>query len=449
MIKYISLLTIPLFVLCVVVSQAQATPINNSTLLDGIAAIVNNEAISCSQIDADALALARQFNNATRTPDQALLGARVLEQRIVRILQTQRAKQLDLKVDDEAIKAAMKDVETRNSIPSGQLPKVLAAQGMDLDEYIENLRDQLLLSKLIGIDVRSKLTVSEEAMREYYRKYLASNSSLREVRLAEVFISLPPDPTPTQVAEARNKASDLRLRILQNKNQDKNDMFAQLARLYSDSPAGAQGGDLGWFLPGALPPRFMPVLDLAIGEVSLPLRSPVGFHILQVRAENWRQPASHGERYEEAHARHIVFKIPSRADANNKKRIRIRAEQTAELLSNADDDTFAMRARELSQGPSAEKGGDLGWFKRGEMAPSFDEAVFALKNGQISGVIATPFGLHIILLLEKRRVDPNAFAARRQEVEDVLINAEMQNQLPRWIAGLKKKATISTRSCPL
>ncbi|MDX8393400.1 MAG: peptidylprolyl isomerase [Mariprofundales bacterium] len=446
--KNILLLTIPFFALCVLISPAQAKTINNSTLLDGIAAIVNDEAISCSQIDSDALELARQFNNV-RTPDQKLLTARVLEQRIVRVLQKQQAKHLDLKVDDEAIKSAMKDIETRNNIPSGQLPKLLAAQGIDLDEYINNLHDQLLLNKLMGIDVRSKITISEEAMREYYRKYLASNSSLREVKLAEIFISLPPDPTPTQVAEARNKANDLRLRVLQNKSQEKTDVFAQLARLYSDSPAGAQGGDLGWFLPGSLPPRFMPVLDLAIDEVSLPLRSPVGFHLLQVRAENWRQPVSHGKRYEEAHARHIVFKIPSMADAANKKRIRIRAEQTAELLSNADDKTFAMRARELSQGPSAEKGGDLGWFKRGDMSPSFDKAVFALQNGQISGVISTPFGLHIIRLLEKRRVDPNSFAARRQEVEDVLINAEMQNQLPRWITGLKKKATISTRSCPL
>ncbi|MDQ6967740.1 MAG: peptidylprolyl isomerase, partial [Mariprofundaceae bacterium] len=113
-----------------------------------------------------------------------------------------------------------------------------------------------------------------------------------------------------------------------------------------------------------------------------------------------------------------------------------------------DDEAFATRAKEVSQGPSASRGGDLGWFKRGQMVAAFEDAAFALKEGETSGVVKSPFGLHIIRVIKKRHVDPNSFVARADQIKQALTNAEMQTQVPRWLASLKAKAVITKQSCP-
>jgi len=139
--------------------------------------------------------------------------------------------------------------------------------------------------------------------------------------------------------------------------------------------------------------------------------------------------------------------LPKRADAKTEAKIRDRARQIAEELQEATDEEFAKRAQEVSQGPSAAKGGDLGWFKRGQMVKVFEDTAFKLKPGKTSGVVESPFGLHIIRVIARRRVDPNSLEAHRDEIQNLLLNAQMQDRMPRWIAGLKAKAVIERRGC--
>jgi len=148
------------------------------------------------------------------------------------------------------------------------------------------------------------------------------------------------------------------------------------------------------------------------------------------------------------HARHILLKLSDAMTDEEKARIRTEAEQIAVEMKDKSDEEFATRAREVSQGPSASKGGDLGWFKRGMMVPAFDKAAFSLKAGETSGAIRSPFGLHIIRVVERRHVDPDSFEAHRDQIQRILLNIEMQDQLPRWLAGLRAKSIIERRSCP-
>jgi len=420
---------------CFIIMPARAE------VLDRIAAIVDQEAITCYQVDRDEQKLEKQLEGGNNLPDRHVLLDRAMEGRIVQTLQIHAAKRLGLKVDAEEVKRAIDDVEAQNNIPAGQLVKVLKAQGIDPKDYQRQLRERLLIGKLINIEVRSKLRVSEEAMREYYRKYLQTPTPIREVRLSEIFFALPPDPTPDEVKKTRLRAEKVRQQALNGQD------FSKLAALNSDAVDARQGGDMGWFSIGSLPPGLASVSNLPLHQVSQLIRSPAGFYLIYVGEERMREPEARQESYDEVHARHILIKLPKRADAKTEEKIRDRVRQIAEELQEATDEEFAKRAQEVSQGPSAAKGGDLGWFRRGQMVKAFEDTAFKLEPGKTSGVIESPFGLHIIRVIAKRRVDPNSFEAHRDEIQNLLLNAQMQDRMPRWIAGLKAKAVIERRGC--
>ncbi len=412
-------------------------------LVDGIAAIVNNEAITCSQLAEETDALIRQLKDSgmTRLPDRRQIEARTLDALITKAVELQEAKKQQITVSDEELAKAIAGVEEQNGLPAGSLLDLLRERGVDVEHYKKTLRERLIINKLTNAEVRSRLQVSEESMREYYRKYMEHPKPLREIHLAAILVALPPDPTPEQVKKARQRIEGLRRRI------EAGEDFARLATLESDGPEAARGGDMGWFLPGSLPPRFSAVFELPKGAVSPIIRSPAGFHLLKVTDERWHQPKKRADAYDRVHARHILLKLDDSMSEKEKARIRKQAEQIAEEMKHASDEEFATRAREISQGPSASKGGDLGWFRRGDMVPAFEKAAFALKPGETSGVVQTPFGLHIIRVIERQHVDPDSFEAKRDEIQNILMNVEMQEQLPRWLAGLRARAVIERRSC--
>jgi len=433
--------------LSTVISLLSLAILNPATIaqakeIDAIAAIVNGKAITCYEVDRDKQLMMRQFTQSGRgsLPADDVLAQRALDARITSVLQQQEAAKLGLSIDDKEIDKAMADIESSNKIPAGQLPELLKAQGIDIAEYRQTLHDRLLSSKLINVAVRGRVNISEESMREYYRKHMANPKPIREVKLAQIFIALPASPSPADVAKAKKKADQVYNKLTHGAD------FNRLVAIASDAPDAGQDGTMGWFTPGAISQQFEDVFGLPVGGVLSPKRSAAGYHVLKVVEERIRQPEL-GESYDEVHARHILIKLPDSTSKANEAKIRYRAATIARELQGTSDEEFATRAKEISQGPSADRGGDLGWFRKGQMVAAFEDAAFNMKPGETSGVVESPFGLHIIRVVEKRHIDPNSFEAHRDEIEQLLTNAELQNQLPRWIAGLKADAIIERKSC--
>jgi len=409
--------------------------------LDAIASVVNGEVITCYEVGQDEQKLKTQMKQqGSKLPDESVLFERALAARTMRTIQNQEAEKIGIKVGSDEINAAIADVEKRNHLESGQLESVLKSQNIEMRDYRESIRDRLLNTRLMNIAVRSKIAISEETMREYYRKNLENPKDVREVRISQLFIALP--AASDDMAVQKTKAKALAVIEAVNSGED----FTRLVSLQSDAPDASSGGDMGWLSPGAVKGAFAQIFTLKVGEITDVIRSAAGFHILKVTDERMQKPQD-SVAYEEVHARHILLKIADSADTKTQLKIRERAEKISQELQNTSDEAFAVRAKELSQGPSASRGGDLGWFKRGQMVPAFEEAAFSLKAGETSGVVNSPFGLHIIRVVEKRTVNPNSFEARKDGIQQTLIEAEMQQQVPRWLNSLKAQAKILPGSC--
>ncbi|MCF7821677.1 MAG: peptidylprolyl isomerase [Mariprofundaceae bacterium] len=410
--------------------------------IDAVAAIVNGIAITCYQVNHEKEILIQQLKASGQglLPPDAQLSERALETRITLLLQQQEAASLGITVEAEEIDNAMADVESKNNIPAGQLTEVLKAQGINIEEYRETLSERLLTGKVINAAVRSNVRISEEAMREYYRKFLKDPKPIREIQLAQIFIALPSTPTPDEFSKVSRKAENIYEQLINGGN------FAKLSALESEAPDAKQGGAMGWFFPGGIAQQFNEVFTLPVGGIAKPARSAGGFHILKVIGERMHEPET-GESRDEVHARHILLSLPNSADEAARAKILHRAATIAREMQGSSDEAFAARAKDISQGPSAAKGGDLGWFSQGQMVPEFEKAAFALEPGETSGVVESSFGLHIIRVTAKRHIDPNAFESHRDQIQQLLINAEMQSQTPRWIGSLRAAAVIERKGC--
>jgi len=418
-------------------------PVRAETI-DAIAAIANNNVITCYEIERDMQNMRSQLRQSgvVNLPSEEQLSRRSLDSRIIKKLQLQEAKKLELSVDPEELNNALRNVESKNGLLAGQLEQALQQQGVSFEDFKETMHDQLLISKLINVAVRSNVQISEEAISEYYRKYIEVPKARRQVQVAQIFLALPAEPTPELLADVRGKVRSIHQQLEQGKD------FSQLVAIYSESPDRQQQGVMGWFMQGGISQRFAPVLDLALHSLTDPIRSPSGFHILKAVNERWQEPEILGESHDEVHARHILLQIPSAADAATRKKIHRRAASIADDMQGVSDEVFSNRAKDASQGPSASNGGDLGWFKKGAMLPVFEQAAFALKAGETSDVVESKFGLHVIRVVAKRHINPNSLETNRERIQQILSNVALQDQLPRWIASLRAEATISYKACP-
>ena len=164
--------------------------------------------------------------------------------------------------------------------------------------------------------------------------------------------------------------------------------FAALAKEHSDGPSGPEGGNLGTFPPHAMIPEFSAAtIKLAIGDVSDPVETSFGYHIIR------------RQEIQKASAKHILvqYQGSTRADENITRTQEEALARIKECLKkSAEGQKFEDLAKEYSDGPSGPEGGDLGEFGKGMMHPAFEKATFACEVGKVTDVVETPFGYHII-----------------------------------------------------
>lgn len=400
--------------------------------LDAIVAVVNDDVVVRSELDGEiALILPQMQRQGTEVPPRAQLEKQVLERLILKRLQAQRARELGIQVDEATLAEALGNIAARNGLTLPELQATLEAGGIVFEDFREDTRAQILTTRLQNQEVVSKIQISDPEIDRFLARESSTLIEREQVRLQHILISLPNAATPEQVRAAETKAKRLVAKLRAGAD------FAALAARESDGRNALEGGDLGWFEIGAVPTLAADLaLTLAEGEVSDPLRSPSGFHIIRLRAIK----AAATPNIVQTHTRHILIRtneLVSDADA------RRRLSQLRTRLSGGEDFTLLARAHSDDTG-SALRGGDLGWVDPGDTVPDFEKVMNALAPKAISQPFKTPFGWHLVQVLE-RREQSNAEGLMRMKAREALQRRKAEEAVDEWLRQLRDEAYVEMR----
>jgi peptidyl-prolyl cis-trans isomerase SurA len=407
---------------------AQAAP----TEVDRIVAIVNSESITSSQLRDRVISVRQNLQKQGQTeqmPPLDVLERQVLEQLIMERVQLQQAREASIRINDDMIDRAINAVASNNRLTLEQLRTAVTSGGLSWDKYREEVRTELMLIRLREIDVDSKVAVSDAEVANFIR----NNPEVllgTEYRVAHILLRIPENLDEKKLEDIQARANKVLSRLRADED------FAKIAADSSDAPDSVNGGELGWLSREHLPGFYAEIVSqLKPGEISPPLRSSTGLHVIKLLDKRERNNAA-AQVIEQTHARHILLKISELlSDAEAQTRLRVLRER----IVNGTD--FAELARASSADLSAARGGDLGWVNPGDTVPEFEKAMDALAPNQVSEPIRSPFGWHLIQVLERRKQDMGE-EYNRNIARNILRQRKANEAYEEWLRQLRDEAYV-------
>jgi len=412
----------------VVSAQAAA---QRPALVDRIVAVVNKEVITLSELN-EAIASAERNLRRSRTqlPPRDVFERQMLERLILDKAQLQLAKDSGIRIDDTQLDRAVQRVAEQNNLTLTDFRTRIEADGVSFEQFRSDLRDQITLQRLREREVDDKIQVSDTEVDLFLAETAAQSAERSEYELAHVLIRLPEQASPDALAAARAKAELARADALKD--------FGAAAARYSDSPDALRGGLLGWRQADRLPELFAEALTkLNPGDVSQVLRSPAGFHIIKVLDR--RGAAAAVVPIVQTRARHILVRT---SETVSEAEARRRLTGLRDRIVNGAD--FAALARANSDDSTAARGGDLDWIYPGDTVPEFERAMNELKPGDISQPVRTPFGYHLIQVMERRSADMSP-ERRRLQARQALRERKSDEAFQQWLRQLRDSTYVETR----
>jgi len=405
---------------------------DTGSLIDGIAAIVNDGVVLLSELDEQTrMIVARLREENTEIPPQDVLIPQILERLVVNELQLQRAAMAGVNVPDSMLNRALADVARRNGTTLSELPELLAGDGVDYAAYRKEMRQQLIVEQLRQREVISRIGVTPREVEEYLDREQGAAYRDNSYRVSHILISIPAASTPEEIDTARDKASDIYERI--NTGED----FAQLAIAHSDAQNALEGGSMGWREGDSLPTLFAGIVpDLQPGQTAEPLRSASGFHLIKLEEVKGNERIIENQ----VRARHILL-LPN--EIMDDAVVEQRLNDIRDDILNGDD--FAAIAKAVSEDPgSAIEGGDLGWAGPGNFVPEFEAVLDRLALEEISEPFRSPFGWHVVQLLE-RRVHDTTDDVREQRAIMAIRESKLAEETELWLRQMRDEAFIEYR----
>ena len=400
--------------------------------IDRILIVINDEIVTAREVETRLSAVRTRLSaQKVSLPPDNILRRQVMERMAVERLQLQAARQLGFTVSDERLDHAVRQVAEQNRKTPEDLRRESDKEPGGYRALRDELRGQLLIQQLTEREINNRISVSEAEVESFLASQSGQDSGI-EYNIAHILIALPESASPEAIALARKKTEDLLTDL--KKGVD----FGQLAAAHSQGQNALEGGGLGWKHAGQLPDLFVNTLrTLQPGAVSGVLRSPNGFHLLRLIARRGGAEALH---VTQTRARHILIKTSELVPLGEALR---RAEQLHERLKEGADFSEIARAHSEDIG-SAANGGALGWVSPGQTVPEFEKAMSALKPGGLSPPVKSPFGVHLIEVLERREHDVSQ-ERDLTHARNQIHSRKADERYEQWLRQLRDEAFIEYR----
>jgi peptidyl-prolyl cis-trans isomerase SurA len=397
--------------------------------LDRVVAIVDESIIMQSELDARMDSVKRQMGG--QIPPDGMLRPQVLERLILENIQLQMAERGGVQVTDQQLTDTVKRIAQQNGMTISEFSKALEKDGLSYKEAIEQIRTEMIISRVQKFQVNNRVQISQQDIDYFLASKAGAMATEEEYRLQHILVSIPSQASPDQIKRARQKANNIIADIHSGKD------FTQQAMANSDGRNALKGGDLGWRKQAQLPSLFSDVIDdLEVGEVSRPIKSASGFHIIQIAEKRGGSTMM----VLQTKVRHILV-MPNeiRSDKDSKARIT----DVYKKIDNGAD--FAELAKEYSDDPgSAVSGGDLGWVNPGDMVPAFDRVMSEIEPGVVSKPFKSKFGWHILQVEERKETDLGE-QVQRNQIHQMLQARQFEEELPIWLRKIRAEAYVDIK----
>lgn len=400
--------------------------------MDRIVAIVDQAVVTEQELESRIATVTAQFKKqGTELPAEAILRKQILERLITDTLQLQYAAQTGLKVDDNQLDKTIGRIAEQNQLSLAEFTEALAKDGVSMTKFRADIRNEITLARLREREVDGRVNVSESEIDNFLTSQAANNENQDEYEIAHLLIRTPEEGTTEDIQKAKSKVDSALTELKAGVS------FAKVSASFSDAPNALEGGSLGWKKASQMPALFLDALKaMQVGEVSAPLRSPNGFHVLKL---NNKRGGNSPLVIQQTHARHILIKL---SEIMSEKDGKLKIDGIKERLDNGEK--FEALARQYSEDSTASSGGDLNWVNPGDTVPQFEKAMNEMKELQISPPVRTQFGWHLIQVIERRSQDMSKEAARlkaRQEIRAKKADEAYQD----WIRELRDRAYVEIR----
>ncbi|WP_326939620.1 peptidylprolyl isomerase [Actimicrobium sp. GrIS 1.19] len=410
-------------------------------VIDSIVAVVNTDVITRQELNERVrMVESRMTQQRTPVPQRALLEKQLLERMIVDRAQLQLASESGIRIDDVLLDRAMGRMAEQNKLSMQDFRNQLERDGIPFARFREEIRDEMAMQRIREREVDNKLQITESEVDNFIEAEKNAPQVQPEFNLAQILVRIPENASPEQIALRRARAEDIARQLAGGAD------FGKLAASYSDSIDALKGGELGWRTTDRLPQIFVDaVANLNQGDLSPLIKSANGFHILKVVGKRTQSVVKGGAgtappAVQQTHARHILIKVNT--IVTSAEALRKLTDLKARLDNKAA--TFEELAKLYSNDLSASKGGDLGWIYPGDTVPEFERAMNLLKPGEVSAPIESPFGYHLIEVIERKNQDVSQERQRllaRQTIRERKLEEATQD----WVRQVRDRAYVEYR----
>ena len=399
--------------------------------LDRIAAVVDEKIIMQSEILQKVNNVKKQ-NKGMRLPPDSVLRQQVLDQLITQSIQLQMAERSGLRISDQQLNMTIENIAKQNGLSLSKFKKALEKDGIKYSQAREQIRRERIISEIQRYRVGNKIQISDQDIDGFLNSSRGKNATSEEYRLGHILIQLPSQASRKQLKDAQNKAHSLVKKL--RKGAD----FAQTAVANSEGRNALKGGDLGWRKEAELPSLFAQVVpELKKGDVSEPIRSASGFHIIKINDKR----GGAIKMVKQTRARHILI---SENEIRNNKQSKELIENIYKRLKKGED--FAKLAKEFSDDPGSKvSGGDLNWVSDGQMVPAFEKTMKATKKDQTSKPFKSRFGWHVLQVTDYRNKDMG-HEIQRNQARQILYTRRFEEELPIWLRQLRSDAYVEIKN---